>query len=78
MCKKIDISLSVYELIKTWPEIKEIMAGLGFKDILRPGMLETAGRFMTLKKGAKLKKIDFADIEKAFCDNGFELTGKEV
>lgn len=78
MEKKIDINLPVYEMVKSYPETKEIMAGLGFKDILKPGMLETAGRFMTLKKGAKLKKIDFANIIDAFSDYGFELTGKEV
>ncbi len=77
MLIKIDSSLSIYELIKEYPDIQSIMADLGFSDILKPGMLQSAGRIMTLSKGAKMKKIDWAYIEKAFSDNGYELNVKE-
>ena len=74
----IDPKKSIYELVKTYPEIQNIMADLGFHDILKHGMLETAGRFMTIKKGAKLKKIPLEIIKIAFHENGFELTDTEV
>ncbi|HPZ51913.1 MAG TPA: DUF1858 domain-containing protein, partial [Clostridia bacterium] len=37
----------------------------------KPGMLQTAGRFMTIPKGAKLKKIDLETIKKKFIDLGY-------
>ena len=49
--KTIDLSKSVHDLCVLFPEIKGIMEELGFKDITKPGMLNTAGRFMTLPKG---------------------------
>lgn len=73
MDKLVDLNESVYELSKQFPEIPQILAGLGFQDILKPGMLSTAGRFMTIIKGAKLKGIDLGEIEKTLKEHGFEI-----
>ena len=70
---KIQSDASVYDLVTEYPEIQEIMADLVFKDIVKPGMLQTAGRVMTLKKGAALKKIDWETMKDTFKKNGFEL-----
>lgn len=75
MEKSIDLTDSVYQLIKEYPELKAVMSDLGFKDILLPGMLETAGRVMTLKKGASLKKIPLETIENTLKEMGFTLKG---
>ena len=47
MGKTVDLSKSVYEVCKKYPDIIEIMKKLGFESITNPGMLNTAGRFMT-------------------------------
>lgn len=73
--KTIDLSQTVYEICTRYPEVAEIMAELGFKDITRPGMLSTAGRFMTLPKGALLKKLDLAVIRSALEARGFTVIG---
>ena len=73
MEKQIDLKKSVYELVKENPELKEFLAELGFKDILLPGMLETAGRIMTLEKGSKMKKIEMTDIIKKLEDKGYKV-----
>jgi len=70
---KIQSGASVYDLVMAYPEIQEIMVNLGFKDIVKPGMLQTAGRVMTLKKGAALKKIDWETMRDMFKQYGFEL-----
>lgn len=70
---KIQSGASVYDLVTAYPEIQDIMIDLGFKDIVKPGMLQTAGRVMTLKKGAALKKIDWETMKDTFKKNGFEL-----
>lgn len=71
--EKIDLSLSIYALVKEFPEVIEIMKELGFEEISKPGMLNTAGRVMTIQKGAAIRGIELDKIKKAFIDKGFEI-----
>lgn len=64
---------SIFELAETYPEIPEIMVLLGFSDILKPMMLQTAGRYMNLEKGARLKKIRWKELVAFFAEHGFEI-----
>jgi hypothetical protein len=73
MEKKIDLKKTVYDLVKDDAEIGEIMKELGFTDIVKPGMLNTAGRFMTIPKGALMKKIDIETIKQKFKEKGYEI-----
>ena len=73
MEKQIDLKKAVFELVKTYPELKEVLVELGFKDIVLPGMLETAGRIMTIEKGAKMKQFDIKDIIKKLEDKGYKV-----
>lgn len=73
MEKQLDLKKSVYELVKTYPELKTTLVELGFKDIVLPGMLETAGRIMTIEKGAKMKQFDIKDIIKKLEDKGYKV-----
>lgn len=73
MEKQIDLKKSVYELVKTYPELKTTLVELGFKDIVLPGMLETAGRIMTIEKGAKMKQFDIKDIIKKLEEDGYKV-----
>lgn len=70
---KIDMDKSVYQLCKEEPKIKEILNEIGFVDIMKPGMLNTAGRVMTLRKGSVMKKIGLEDIKSTFYKHGYEL-----
>ena len=47
--KRIDLGRSVYALCTEYPELLEVMKDLGFKDIVMPGMLSTAGGILGLK-----------------------------
>lgn len=53
------------------------MKELGFDSITNTAMLNTAGRIMTIPKGAAMKKIDMEIIEKVFEARGFDLINKE-
>jgi Domain of unknown function (DUF1858). len=75
MSKVINLNSTIYQLTSENPEIIEILAGLGFTDITKPGMLNTAGRFMTLPKGAALKKISLDHVKETFQEHGFEIKG---
>lgn len=71
--KSIDMSKSVYDICTAYPEAIEVMKEIGFSDITKPGMLQTAGRFMTIPKGAAMKKISLDIIEQIFAKKGFEI-----
>ena len=73
MSKVIDINKSVYELCKEYPELQEALAGIGFKDITLPGMINSAGRIMTLAKGSRAKGIPMEKIKEELIQRGFEI-----
>ena len=55
MEKKLDLSKSVYDLVKEYPEVADIMKELGFSEITNKVMLNSVGKIMTIPKGAKMK-----------------------
>lgn len=73
MSKTLRLDEPVFELVNRHPEAQDIMVELGFRDITKPGMLQTAGRFMTLSKGMKLKRIELEAVRLAFESCGFEI-----
>lgn len=73
MGKQIVLSKTVYELCRENPEIIDIMKELGFTSITSPAMLNTAGRYMTIPKGAAMKGIDLEKIKEAFRQKGYEV-----
>lgn len=73
MNKVIDFSKTLYEIYSKNPEIIDILYELGFHDITKPGMINTAGRFMTIPKGAAMKKISLEDIKKKIEDKGYTI-----
>ena len=58
----IDLNETVYSLCTKHPELIDLLRELGFADITKPGMLQSAGRFMTPAKGAALKHIAISEI----------------
>jgi len=71
--KIVDSYKSVFEISQEHPEVIQLLAALGFKDVLLPGMLQSAGRIMTIRKGAIMKKIDWPLVESKFYEKGFLL-----
>jgi DUF438 domain-containing protein len=76
MAKKIDFKKSVYELVQEYPELTDILSGVGFREITKKGMLGSVGRIMTIPKGAKMKNISMMDVVMALMTNGFEIEGE--
>lgn len=73
MTKIIDFNKTVYELVKQYPQIEDIMVNLGFTEIKNKVMLNSVGKLMTISKGAKMKKIDLQKIVEAFQTEGFQV-----
>lgn len=78
MGKPLDLNQSVYTLCTKYPDLAGALFRLGFTDITKPGMLQTAGRFMTLKKGAAMKGIDMGTIRAYFGALGYDTRGEGV
>lgn len=76
MKKILDLDLSVYQLCSQFPELKEILVELGFKDITKPLLLNTMGKMTTLKKGARIKNIPLEKIVQQLTQHGFEVIHK--
>jgi hypothetical protein len=73
--KQINLNSNIYDLTSEYPEIIDIMVGLGFKDMANPFMLKTAGKVMTIPKGCSMKSIELSTVVKALEDKGFEVKG---
>jgi len=67
----IDLNETVFALCSKYPDMIGILSELGFTDITKPGMLQTAGRFMTPVKGAALKHIPLEQIIAALAARGY-------
>jgi hypothetical protein len=69
--RELNLNESVYLLCTRYPELKDIMAEMGFSDITKPGMLGSVGRLMTLPKGAAMRGIDIGTIKAHLETRGF-------
>lgn len=74
---KLDLSKSVYELCKHYPELINIMVDMGFVDIQKKHVLNTMGRIMTIPKGAIVKGIPMSTVIAKLISAGFEIEGNK-
>ena len=74
--KKIDLDDSVYKLCTLHPELKDVMKDAGYQNITKPGMLETAGRIMTIPKGARMMQIEWNHVLDILKAHGFDPVWK--
>jgi len=71
--KTIDGNKMVYELIKENPALKKVLVGLGFTPLNNDKMLNTVGRMLSLKNGAKQIRLDQEDLHEGLEKAGFKL-----
>lgn len=75
--KVIDFEEPISSLAQKYPEFIDIMYSIGFTKIKVPGMLNTVGKIINLKKGSRAMGVPMTDIAKAFEERGFELKNYE-
>lgn len=71
MPKVIDLTKNVHDICKEYPEVIDILKEIGFENIAAPGMLNTAGRIMTISKGAAMKGIELGKLKEVLAQKGF-------
>ncbi len=72
--KQIDLSKTVLDIVSEYPEVVPIMKDLGFNDIVNPIILKTAGRVMTIPKGATMRNVPVEKIVEKLKEAGFSVT----
>lgn len=71
--KVIDLNKSMYEICSKDPDAAALLAEAGFRDIVRPGMLLTAGKLLTVPKGAACKGISLKTVVEKFLRHGYKI-----
>lgn len=69
--KKIDPDLPVYDLVQNDPPLKELLISLGFKKLSDSLALNTVGRTVTLKLGAKILGLNYDEILEKLAQAGY-------
>ena len=60
--KEINLNDTVFTIVSVYPEVRDALVKLGFEALNDDKMLHTAGRMMTLARGAKMMGIDQKEI----------------
>ncbi len=76
MDKVLDLSHTIYALCQEYPGLMEQLRGVGFARI-NPAMLATAGRFMTIPKGAAANRLPLTPILNALREQGYTINHEE-
>ena len=75
MGKKIDLSRTVYDLTTQYPELIEVLAGLGLTDIRKKFLRNSVGKLITIPKGAGMHGIEMKAVIDTLEQQGFEVVG---
>lgn len=69
----IDGNRVVYDLIQDYPDLKPILVAIGFKPLNNDKMLNTVGRMMSLKNGAKQINLSMDELKEHLETKGYRL-----
>lgn len=72
----LDLSLPVQQLCHAFPELPPLLAELGFTEIVKPLMLSTVGKVMTILRGATLRGLDLDEIKTTLIAHGYTIKGE--
>lgn len=75
MKKTVDFQKTVYELCTEDANVIEVMKEIGFDKITKPGMMQTAGKIMTIPKGARMRGLEITAIIQIFQNHGYTVIG---
>jgi hypothetical protein len=50
---------TIYTICTEYPQVIDILYDFGFTQIKQPMMIQTVGRYMTLKKGCEMRSFDY-------------------
>lgn len=75
--KVIDFETPIKNLAEQYPDFIQIMYDLGFTKIKIPGMINSVGKFINLKKGSRAMGIPLDKVATEFKQKGYTLKNYE-
>lgn len=73
MLKEINLDQSIFILLDQYPDLIDVLFDFGFTQIKLPGMIQSAGRFMTLRKGCEMRKLDIGILVSILNNLGYTI-----
>ena len=53
---------TIYTICNAYPQVIDLLYDFGFTQIKQPMMIQTVGRYMTLKKGCEMRGFDYEEL----------------
>lgn len=78
MEKTVDLTKNAAALCAEYPELIDILVGLGFKPLANPIMRKTIGSKVTIPKASEMMGVSMEKILFALAENGFAVTGADA
>lgn len=70
---QITIDDTIHSIAAAYPEIIDLLADFGFTQIRQPMMIQTVGRYMTLRKGCEMRGFDIELLIHYLRDHGIPV-----
>ncbi|MEC9485700.1 MAG: DUF1858 domain-containing protein [Candidatus Izemoplasma sp.] len=64
---------TIHRLVKQDNNLKVILHDIGFEEIVKPGMISTVGRFMTINKGCTMRDLDIIEVKEKLKQHDYLL-----
>lgn len=73
----ITIDDTIYTLCTAYPQAIELLADFGFTQIRQSMMVQTVGRYMTLRKGCEMRGFDLGSLVSYLKSHGVPVEEKQ-
>ena len=73
---EISIEDTIYTICSEYPQALRYLYEFGFTQISQPLMIQTVGRYMTLKKGCEMRGFDIEELVRFLKMKGIPLKEK--
>lgn len=70
--KEIDLSKSLFEITEKYPELIDVLKGLGFLGVANTVLRQSVGRVTTIPQGCEKLGISLESVKKKLEENGFK------
>lgn len=64
---------TIYTICTEYPQVIDILYNFGFTQIKQPMMIQTVGRYMSLKKGCDMRGFDYEELVSILRSQGLPM-----
>ncbi|PKM86978.1 MAG: hypothetical protein CVU85_06770 [Firmicutes bacterium HGW-Firmicutes-10] len=64
---------TIYRICNAYPQVIDLLYDFGFTQIKQPMMIQTVGRYMTLKKGCEMRGFDYEELVILLLSQGLQM-----